>query len=214
MVDTGSGINMVDDFFLNISSLDQNISIAISPNLTKIYYQYTIYKTTTPICVIKTIDYNQLYLFDVNITSWVNTFININSSSTQYFALGDQYLVIRNDTSNNIAAVTSNPALQLLEVGFEFINTNMVFVASRILTNAEYGMNSRIFIDGTSPNLLIYEFISKYRIVNGFYVKQYNFNTFTGVTPLPSILTSSMLTELNHSSTSQLFISTINMISM
>lgn len=105
MVDTTSGVQMVEAVYFNITSMTVDIPIILSPNLTKIYYQYTLLNTNTPINVIKTIDYQLFSINDVNIT-------NLNILSSCSITLGDTYLVARNDTPQNIAASSTNPTLQ------------------------------------------------------------------------------------------------------
>jgi hypothetical protein len=74
MIDGNSKINMIDTFSVNVKTSYASIPIIISPNLSKIYYQYTILGTNIPISVIKTIDYVNMYLFDVDLSSYSSTF--------------------------------------------------------------------------------------------------------------------------------------------
>jgi hypothetical protein len=74
MIDGNSQISMIDTFSVNVKTSYASIPIIISPNLSKIYYQYTIQGTNTPISVLKAIDYINMYVFDVDLSSYSSTF--------------------------------------------------------------------------------------------------------------------------------------------
>lgn len=133
MIDMISEALMVDSFYVTIKTADQDMKIVLSPNLTKICYQYSLQGGISPITVIKTIDYTNLYMFDVNFTSFTSSFNWINISNPSLFALGDQYLAARNDNRTNIAANTINSSFQLAQTAYQFINTNLVYLSSRVL---------------------------------------------------------------------------------
>jgi hypothetical protein len=114
--------------------------------------------------------------------------------------LGDQYLVVRNDTAANIAAKSTNAALLLLEVGFQFINTNLALLSSRPLTDFETGNCSKLFIDQTAANLVVFDFIPTNRKIKGYYLYKNIYKIYLGTTPASSVYSKSILGELNYTS--------------
>lgn len=135
------------------------VPIVTSPELTKIYYQYSPYGSTTPTIVFKNIDYVNLYVYDVTFIDqqrFIDTTFKFTSTNTSLisnisnasisigqgnFKLGDRFVLLRNDTqfslnsTLNITNSSSNPEVYV-EEGYEFVGNALVFVNSRILTTA------------------------------------------------------------------------------
>lgn len=87
----------------------QKVDIHVSPELTKIHYEYMPVDSQELVIVYKTIDYTHLYAYDVNFVdkqkylemalvnnSDLNS-TNISSNHSLFIVLEDQYVVVRND---------------------------------------------------------------------------------------------------------------------
>jgi len=115
-------VSMIDTINFEASTQEYRVKINISPELTKIHYQYLPFGADQPVVAFKTIDYSTLYAYDVNFIDLPNyiPFILVNhaqsnssynysynssaSSNSSNFTienvfvlLEDEYFIVRND---------------------------------------------------------------------------------------------------------------------
>lgn len=120
LIDSFSIIQVVDIISFTIQTNTSSFPINVSPNLTKIYFHYLPLKGTARINVFKTVDYANMYVFDVDVLSQASLDIiaSLQDLDKTKFVLGDRYLIVRNDTSTNVLANTIDPSKLLIEAGF------------------------------------------------------------------------------------------------
>ncbi len=115
LLDNNGIVEMVDIVTFSFPTYNYWVPITFSPQLTKFYYQYTTMYSSDPVFGLKTVDYTNIYVYDVSIIDQVHfaeTIKSLNASNatttTSYnssnntncnFKLGDQFFVIRNDSS-------------------------------------------------------------------------------------------------------------------
>lgn len=112
---------MIDVIRFTTSSRDyySTLKIRISPQLTKLNYEYLPSNISAPVVVFKNIDYTTLYTYDINFidqdkyletvrdasNNQMNStpFYQMNNSGfhSAYFILEDNYLIVRNDSVGN-----------------------------------------------------------------------------------------------------------------
>lgn len=120
LVDSFSIIQVVDIISFAIQTNTSSFPIHVSPNLTKIHFHYLPLKGTARINVFKTVDYANMYVYDVDVLSQASLDIiaSLQDLDKTNFVLGDRYVIVRNDTSANVLANTVDPSKLLIEAGF------------------------------------------------------------------------------------------------
>lgn len=119
LVDSGF-IEVVDIVSFAIKTNTSSFPIQVSPSLTKIHFHYLPLNGTARINVFKTVDYAKMYVYDVDGMSQASLDVikSLQELNRTNFVLGDQYLIVRNDTYANVLANTADPSKLLVEAGF------------------------------------------------------------------------------------------------
>lgn len=115
-IDSFSVIEVVDIVSFTIQTNTSSFPIQVSPNLTKIHFHYLPLKGTARVNVFKTVDWNSMYVFDVDALSQasIDIIASLQDLNKTNFVLGDRYLIVRNDTSANVLANTVDPSKMLV----------------------------------------------------------------------------------------------------
>lgn len=91
LIDSFSIVEVVDIVSFAIQTNTSSLPIFVSPNLTKIYFNYLPLRGAARVNVFKTVDYADLYVFDVDVLSQASLDIiaSLQELNKTNFVLGD-----------------------------------------------------------------------------------------------------------------------------
>lgn len=127
-----------------------SIPVMVSPQMTKIHYQF--YSGSNLTVVFSQVDFNNQNVSPITFkseTQFLTTTGQMTAFTNSNYFLGDDYLIIRNDSS-----LTTNNGYNV-EEAYSFMSQTLFYLRTRNLLNTEVGKCFRTYIDSFFVDSLI-----------------------------------------------------------